>query len=244
MLLAANLKSEISRLRSRRTQGPLAIERCRAFWYDFLMNQARAASRWPRPLALAVTTAALAVSLPAAAQTPPPADAPQPPPAAAPPGYAPPPPGYAPPPAYGQLPPPGYAPPPGYGPPPGAYYGPPPVYYGPPPYVPRATERQSVGAMVAGIVLTSIGGVLLIGAATGASLEATCDVGFQSCTDNFTGVAVGLVIGGVVGLAAGIPLLIYGARRVPISATSGPPQARALPAWVGAPGGTGWAWRF
>jgi hypothetical protein len=99
--------------------------------------------------------------------------------------------------------------------------------------------------MVAGIVLTSIGGVLLIGAATGASLETTCDVEFNSCTNNFTPVAIGLVIGGIVGIAAGIPLLIYGARRVPVSPASAPPQAaHALPQWVGAPGGTGWVWRF
>jgi hypothetical protein len=110
--------------------------------------------------------------------------------------------------------------------------------------MPPVTERQSVGAMVAGIVLTSIGGVLLIGAATGASLETSCDLNTGNCTNSFGGVAIGLVIGGVVGLAAGIPLLIYGARRVPVTQTSAPPQAHAFPAWAGAPGGTGWVWRF
>jgi hypothetical protein len=100
--------------------------------------------------------------------------------------------------------------------------------------------------MIAGIVLTSVGGVLLITAAVGESVEAQCDYGFSyTCTNNFAPTAIGLVVGGVVGLAVGIPLLIYGARRVPITPGSAPPpEAKAVPTWVGAPGGAGWVWRF
>jgi hypothetical protein len=50
-----------------------------------------------------------------------------------------------------------------------------------------------------------------------------------------------VLIGGAVALAVGIPLLIYGAKKVPVR-----PEATALaaPAWVGAPGGAGWSWQF
>jgi hypothetical protein len=118
-----------------------------------------------------------------------------------------------------------------------------PAYYGPPPYVPRATERRSVGAMVGGIVLVSVGGVMLVGAAIGADVAAT-DCAFDNCTSSFPGAAVGFLVGGLVAIAVGIPLLIYGARRVPVGPSSDPPQANAIPAWVGAPGRAGWVWHF
>jgi len=49
-----------------------------------------------------------------------------------------------------------------------------------------------------------------------------------------------MVIGGVVGLAVGVPLIIYGAKRVSAESALVP----SLPRWAGAPGATGWGWRF
>lgn len=115
----------------------------------------------------------------------------------------------------------------------------------PAPHVPPVMARRSDAAMVAGIVLTSVSGALLITAAAGESTVTQCEGGFAApCNNSFTGIAVGLVIGAVVGLAVGIPVLVHGAKQVPLAPASAPPQGQALPTWVGAPGGTGWVWRF
>jgi hypothetical protein len=221
-----------------------------------------------RAFSLAVAGAMLAIALPAAADTSSPptpvvvTPAPASPPGAYPPGaYPPPPPAGAypgpPPGAYG-----GYPPPPpgaygGYPPPPGAYYGaaPPPAYYGPAGAyaMPPPMERRSTGAMVGGIVSISLGGVLLAAALITATFADSCavqeDNGFTTTCSSNTGTTVGLTVAGIVGIAVGIPLLIYGVRRVPVGAALAPGGASLalqspLPAWAGAPGGTGWRWRF
>jgi hypothetical protein len=225
-----------------------------------------------RAFALAVAGAALLVALPAAADTSPtpvtpvapapvaPAPAyppgayPAAPPAAYPPGAYPPgayPPGAYPPGAYppGAYPPgayPGaYPPPPGYyapAPPLGPYYAPPGTFVMPPP-----VERRSTGAMVGGIIGVSLGAVLLIAALFEATLADTCNVydstGDVACGGNSTA-AIGLTVGGLVGIGVGIPLIIYGAKKVPVGTalTNGVPSP--LPAWAGTPGGTGWKWQF
>ena len=166
-----------------------------------------------------------------------------------PPGYGPPPPGYAqpgyppgygPPPGYAQpgYPPPGYAPPgyvlaPGYGPPPG---------YGPQPMAP-AMERRSTGMMVGGIVLLSAGGLaMVIGSSLALTSTSSCTFqGFCSSNDGAQAAGYGVLIGGAVALAVGIPLLIYGAKKVPAQPDATAPTARA---WIGAPGGAGWRWQF
>lgn len=160
-------------------------------------------------------------------------------PGVAPPGYAAP--GY-PPPGYGQ-PPPGYAPgyPPGYVPayPPG--YGPPPGYGQPMiPVVPK--ERRSPGMMKGGIVVTSLGGLSLIVGAT-VALAAGCGFTIFGCNPDRSAqtAGYGMMIGGIIGVAVGIPLLVYGAKKVPINAST---EATAASKWVGAPGGTGWTWAF
>jgi hypothetical protein len=215
-----------------------------------------------RAFALAVAGATLVVALPASADTTPlpsgpPAVAPAPPPGAYPPGAYPPgayPPGAYPPGAYppGAYPPPPGAYPGGYPPPPGAYYGPQPGYYAPPGAyaLPPPMQRQSTGAMVGGIVGISLGGVLLLSAAVAAALADSCSVdnnGFTTCSSN-EGAAIGLTVAGIVLIAVGIPLVIYGARRVPLGSALVPGQSNAfaspLPAWAGAPGGTGWRWKF
>jgi hypothetical protein len=200
-------------------------------------------------VALALAGAATLASLPASADTSPPPPPAAPPPAAPPPGYGP---GYAPPP-------PGYGP--GYAPAPQPYYAPPPTYYGPaappPPYYGPGYYRpgyvvsgpyvyRSPGAMIGGIIGVSLGGIFLISAAIVAA-EDTC--GYDSapnynCSSN-TGAEVGLVVAGVIGIAVGVPLLIYGARRVPASAVgaNGAP-ASPLPKWAGMPAGKGWRWEF
>ena len=155
---------------------------------------------------------------------PPPA---QPPPAqptaTAPPGYGAPPPGYgAPPPGYG-------APPPGYAPPP-AYYYPPPGYYGGqplPPPVPK--ERYSTGMMVSGIVLAGAGAFALL---IGGAIFSAADRGQVVCdefgcrnesNDDQKTTGIALMIAGGAGIAIGVPLLIVGARKVPVE--SAPAQS-------------------
>ena len=54
---------------------------------------------------------------------------------------------------------------------------------------------------------------------------------------------IGLGVAGGVLIAVGIPLLIYGARKVPVGApTASLPSP--LPKWAGAPAGRGWRWEF
>lgn len=149
---------------------------------------------------------------------------------------APPPPGYgAAPPGYGQ-PPPGYGqPPPGYAPPPGYYYQPPPGYYAGaplPPPVPK--ERNSTGMMVTGIVLTGVGVVGLLSGAilySAANTQQTYDsldcISSEYCNyddhedEKVAGVA--LMIAGGAAIAVGIPLLVIGARKVPVRGGAGAP---------------------
>ena len=174
-----------------------------------------------------------------------------------PPGYGPPPPGFGqPPPGYGQPPPgyyaPGY-PPPGYGPPPPGYYAPgypPPGYVMAPGAYPQEAfpqkERRSTGMMVSGIVLTSLGGlVTLVGslvAVSSGSTTVTCDdTGCFSTRNDSTELGTGLIVGGLVSIAVGIPLIVYGSKKVPIDPAAAAPAAAK---WIGAPGGAGWQWKF
>ena len=168
---------------------------------------------------------------------------------------------YPPPAGYGQ-PPPGYGqPPPGYAAPPGYYGAPPPGYaYAPPPgymYAPQQPteplvqkQRRSSGMMAGGIVLLSAGGLAMaIGAVVALSVSSQCafnfsiDSGCQTDTSTQT-TGYGMMIGGLIGVAVGIPLLVYGAKKVPVKAEGAPEAAFATPKWIGAPGGAGWQWKF
>jgi hypothetical protein len=209
-----------------------------------------------RNLALAFAGAALFASLPAAADTSAPAPtpivittpgpapvplAPQPvaPPAAAyPPGTYPGyPPGAYPVPYPGAYPAPAY-----YG--PGGYYAPPSGYYAAR-YTPMPlTERQSVGALAGGAVAIGAGGIMVIAALIAAiptcSFNGNSNADFETC-DNHTATVVGLTVAGLVAIAVGIPLVVYGNKRIPIGAAA---ATSGLPAWAGKPGGTGWGWSF
>jgi hypothetical protein len=100
-------------------------------------------------------------------------------------------------------------------------------------------ERRSIGMMVGGGVLTGVGGIsLLISSFTASTQVGDC---FDNCKDRGP-MIIGFLVGGLAGLAVGIPLLVYGAKRVPVKAA--PDAARGLPAWAGAPGGAGWTWRL
>lgn len=130
-----------------------------------------------------------------------------------------PPPGYAPPPGYGAPPPEYGAAPPGYAVPPGGayYYG-----YGPPPPIPK--KRRSTGMMVSGIVLTALGGVTLLAGAVvyGMAKKTSCTysaTGATFCSRNEDGATAGtiaMLLGGGM-IAAGIPLTVVGARKVPVN---------------------------
>jgi hypothetical protein len=134
---------------------------------------------------LLASTAAAQQPAPAVAQQPAPAVAQQPPPAALPPGYYPPPPAYAPP--YGQQ-----------------AYGVPPL---------RANPRFSTPMMVSGLVMSSMG-ALLLAAGTFAWVVRDGIVCNTGTCGRHGGDTVMMVVGGVSTLA-GIPLIVIGARRGP-----------------------------
>jgi hypothetical protein len=109
-------------------------------------------------------------------------------------------------------------------------------------------ERRSTAAMVSGIVLTGAGGLSLfyVGfAAMGGCSEPepsttgpSTDGGNCERHDN---IVRGTLIGGAIAVAIGIPLLIYGAKRVP-AASQG--STLPLPKWAGAPSASGWGWNL
>ena len=114
------------------------------------------------------------------------------------------------------------------------------------PLAPPVMERRSTAAMVSGIVLTSLGGASVI--YVGMAAMSGCSEPDTSTTGPSTGggncehhdnIVRGTLIGGAVAVAIGIPLLIYGAKRVPAESTQG---AIPLPKWAGAPSATGWGW--
>ena len=111
------------------------------------------------------------------------------------------------------------------------------------PLPPAVLERRSTAAMVSGIVLTSAGGlsILYVGfTAMGGCSEpsTTAPEGAGDCKHH-DNIVRGTLIGGAVALAVGIPLLIYGAKRVPAESTQG---SLPLPKWAGAPSASGWGW--
>jgi hypothetical protein len=181
-----------------------------------------------RALALAVSVAATLSPSSAFAAPPPttPAVAPPLDPAPAAPIVAP-----LPPPPYPVLPP-GYGVP-AYGAPLGAYAPPQPVM------------KRNVPVMVAGIGVLVLAAGLFAGAVVEVMDGICITLGSgPSCPDTSPAV-IGLSIGGVVALAVGIPMVVLGAKRVPMNAD--PPvmlEPKGLPAWAGAPAGRGWAWRF
>ena len=160
-----------------------------------------------------------------------------------PPGYGQPPPGYGYPPQGNGYPPPGYGyPPPGYGQAPPGYGYPPPGYgYPPPGYEaydtdgsqgpPVTMKRRSVGMMVGGIVLVSAGAVVsTLGSLmffSEQSVDCACPSGgYCSCGDTGgdDGGAAALLIGGLLAIGGGIPLIVIGARKVPVIDPAAPPE--------------------
>jgi hypothetical protein len=95
--------------------------------------------------------------------------------------------------------------------------------------------------MAAGIVGVSVGSMLIVSAlAVGVVSDSGCTPdGF--CSNSNGGVVLGLGVTGVVLVAIGVPLLVYGARKVPVRSAAAPP---ALPVWAGAPSARGWRWQF
>jgi hypothetical protein len=82
-------------------------------------------------------------------------------------------------------------------------------------------ERNSIGMMVGGIVLTA-GGVVALSMGALVYIAATsiqCDCigpGACDCSDEKGEVGgIALMAGGVLGLGVGIPLIVLGARKVP-----------------------------
>lgn len=108
------------------------------------------------------------------------------------------------------------------------------------------TKRRSRGAMIGGIVMVSVGPIALLGALAAKNAQEQCDANLErdypdhrlppseryreeEC-NNYSVPLYLFGIGGAVLTAAGIPLIIYGAKSVP----NGPPRASlsVLP-WAG-----------
>jgi hypothetical protein len=113
-------------------------------------------------------------------------------------------------------------------------------------------ERRSTGAMAGGIVSVSVGGILLFSTLFVAALaDTSCAFsnslngsGVQSSCPSDTATIIGLTVGGLAAIGVGIPLIIWGAKKVPIGTASAGGLTTPLPAWAGAPAGQGWRWRF
>jgi hypothetical protein len=97
------------------------------------------------------------------------------------------------------------------------------------------TERRSPLAMTSGMVLIGVGGLAI--SSVGFFAAGDC---FEDCGGRDNVVRASL-LGGAVALAVGIPLLIYGAKRVPSKSQA---VVSSLPRWAGAPTLAGWQWKL
>jgi hypothetical protein len=121
-------------------------------------------------------------------------------------------------------------------------------YDGPPsaPYPYPTMERRSTGALVAGSILLPVG--LTMALADSAFFQhgpQTCAFdgsAFECSTSGGGAGVVAILVAGLVAAVVGVPLIIYGAKRVP--AADGVGVTGALPRWAGAPAGNGWRWTF
>jgi hypothetical protein len=127
---------------------------------------------------------------------------------------------------------------------PAPYAAPYPPYAYPLPAAPTLVpRRRSSGALAAGSVFLSVGSVAV------AIAVPLFHTGTQTCTFDSSvfdcstpGVSTGvltLLIGGIAGMVAGIPLIIYGA-----GSTSDPPAPASVGRGAGAPTANGWRWTF
>jgi len=89
---------------------------------------------------------------------------------------------------------------------------------------PPPTERRSIGMMAAGIVMVSVSPIPLVGALIYAAEGATCD-GYDLASDGTydnpncsrnNAAAVGLTLTGLALIGVGVPLIVIGAKRVPV----------------------------
>jgi hypothetical protein len=103
--------------------------------------------------------------------------------------------------------------------------------------------------MVTGIVLMSAGALAAAVGAVGLTNTSTNTAGNDDCSNHggcstlSEGAGVGLVAGGLVGVAVGVPLTLIGAKKVPVDKTTAL-AGTGLPAWVGEPAARGWRWQF
>jgi hypothetical protein len=109
----------------------------------------------------------------------------------------------------------------------------------------RGTVLRSGAAVGFGTAL------LVVGTLTASATAPFLHAGPQICTSDGAGYAcstqgvstglIALAAVGIAGAVVGIPLIVYGAGRVPVSSTD---QVGALPRWAGTPGANGWRWSF
>jgi hypothetical protein len=106
-----------------------------------------------------------------------------------------------------------------------------PVVAAPPPPAPSASlrRRRSTGLMVSGIVMTSLGTASLA-TALGLSLARIgCkdDVERRDECEAFDTAALATLLGGFALTSAGVPMLIYGAKKVPVE-----PEGATISPWL------------
>jgi hypothetical protein len=102
---------------------------------------------------------------------------------------------------------------------------------------------RSPAAVVAGAISLGVGSVLLFVGLGLALASDSCPTEDPRCVGS-PGAWVGLGAAGGVLIAVGIPLLVYGAKRVPVDSTAAAALPRPLPKWAGMPAGHGWRWEF
>ncbi|HEY3496048.1 MAG TPA: hypothetical protein VGK73_15225 [Polyangiaceae bacterium] len=113
------------------------------------------------------------------------------------------------------------------------------------PPVAQQTRRFSGGLMATGIVMISLGAVALLGAmgTTIASSVCKADADYDPRTgdylyrhncDAYEPVMIGLTVGGIGLLGAGIPLAVIGGKREPVNAASAAVAPWVTPAGAGA----------
>jgi hypothetical protein len=112
-------------------------------------------------------------------------------------------------------------------------------------------QPRSMPMVIGGSVLTGVGGLgvlaglLMLASAETRSNASKCFSNLPCNPPDYSGLAIGgvvAVVTGGVALAVGIPLILYGRKKVPVKAE--PPRARFAPAMLIGLGSGALRWDF
>jgi hypothetical protein len=82
-------------------------------------------------------------------------------------------------------------------------------------------ERHSTGMMVGGIVMLSLAPIALLTSGIARISKGICDVGdSRGCDDDYDPTIYGALLTGVVLIGVGVPLIVIGAKKEPVEATT------------------------